>query len=148
VTRPRGAARRTTDPPVLVDTGVLVAVFDRLDKHHEAACAWMARTDAALLTVPAVLCETGFFLPPRLRAALAGIAARGVLQVQGPDAAGHARMAGLFDKYSDCDPDWADLELVWLAEATGVHRIATLDVADFSIYRIQGRKRFEMALLG
>jgi hypothetical protein len=30
---------------------------------------------------------------------------------------------------------------------TGVHRIATLDVAGFSVYRIKGRKRFEMALL-
>jgi hypothetical protein len=38
--------------------------------------------------------------------------------------------------------------LVWLAETCGVNQIATLDVADFSIYRIQGRKRFEMALLG
>lgn len=134
-------------PRVLVDTGVLVALFDRMDKHHAAACGWMASTDAALLTVPAVLCETAFFLPPRLRAELAGLAARGVLRVQGADAAGHARMATLFNKYRDCDPDWADLELVWLAETTGTHQIATLDVADFSLYRIHGRKRFELALL-
>ena len=139
---PKTAAR------VLVDTGVLVAMFDRLDKHHAAACAWMAGNHAALLTGPAVLCETAFFLPPRLRSELAGLAARGVLQVHAPDAAGHARMATLFDKYRDCDPDWADLELVWLAESTGVQHIATLDVADFSVYRIHGRKRFEMALLG
>ena len=35
----------------------------------------------------------------------------------------------------------------WLAEATGIHRIATLDVADFNVYRINGRKRFELELL-
>ena len=39
------------------------------------------------------------------------------------------------------------MELVWLAEATGVSRIATVDVADFSVYRIHGRKRFELELL-
>jgi hypothetical protein len=132
---------------VLVDTGVLVALFNRLDKHHAAAAAWMARTDAALLTVAPVLCEAAFFLPPRLRTALAGLAARGVLQVHAPDAPGYARIAQLFDKYADQDPDWADLELVWLAESSGCPRIATLDVADFSVYRIHGRRRFEMALL-
>jgi hypothetical protein len=31
---------------------------------------------------------------------------------------------------------------VWLAEQSGVHGIATLDVRDFSTYRIQGRSKF------
>ena len=132
---------------MLVDTGILVAVFNRLDPQHAAATAWLARNTAPMLTVDAVLCETAFFLPARLRAALASLAARGVLQVHNPGAAGHARMAELFDKYADQDPDWADLALVWLAETEGVNHIATLDVADFSTYRIHGRKRFEMALL-
>jgi antitoxin VapB len=76
----------------------------------------------------------------RARAALAHLAARGVLQVRDPDASGYGRIARLFEKYADQDPDWADMELVWLAEATGINRIATLDVADFSAYRIHGRK--------
>ena len=42
---------------------------------------------------------------------------------------------------------WADISLVWLAETTGITRIATLDVTDFSVYRIHGRKRFELELL-
>lgn len=132
---------------ILVDTGVLVALFDRLDAHHDRVQAWMANSDATLLTVAPVLSETAFFLPARLRVALAGLAARGVLQVHHPDASGYARMAQLFQKYGDQDPNWADLELVWLAETTGIHRIATLDVGDFSVYRIHGRKRFELELL-
>jgi predicted nucleic acid-binding protein len=70
-----------------------------------------------------------------------------VLQLHHPDADGYARIAQLFEKYADQDPDWADLELVWLAESTGITRIATLDVADFSVYRVRGRRRFELALL-
>ena len=132
---------------VLVDTGVLVAVFNRYDPQHHAAAAWLARNRAPLLTVEAVLSETAFFLPARLRAALAEMASRSVLKVHNPDATGHARMAELFTKYADQDPDWADLALVWLAETAGVNQIATLDVADFSVYRINGRRRFEMALL-
>lgn len=108
----------------------------------------MAKHTAPMLTVAPVLSEAAFFLPARLRAALAGMAARGVFEVHQPDAQGYKRIAQLFEKYSDQDPDWADLELVWLAESTGVHRIATLDVTDFSVYRIHGRKRFELELLG
>jgi predicted nucleic acid-binding protein len=141
------AAGRQVRQSVLVDTGLLVALFDRLDPHHAAAQAWMARHTAPLLTVAPVLSEAAFFLPVRLRAALARMAARGVFELHQPDAAGYARIAQLFEKYSDQDPDWADLELVWLAESTGIHRIATLDVADFSVYRIHGRKRFELELL-
>jgi uncharacterized protein len=140
-------AKKQPHAQVLVDTGVLVALFDRLDAHHEAATAWMRQTDAALLTVAPVLSESAFFLPARLRSVLARLPTQGVLQVHHPDAAGYARIAQLFEKYADQDPDWADMELVWLAEATGVTRIATIDVADFSVYRIQGRKRFELELL-
>ena len=131
---------------MLIDTGVLVALFDRLDAHHDTASRWMARNTAPLLTVAPVLSEAAFFLPSRLRVGLAGLAARGVLQVHHPDAAGYARMVQLFGKYGDQNPDWADVELIWLAESTGIHRIATLDT-DFNTYRINGRKRFELELL-
>ena len=132
---------------MLMDTGVLVALFNRLDIHHTAVSAWMAKTGSTLHTVSPVLSETSFFLPSRLRASLADLAARAVLRVHSPDSTGHARIAQLFEKYADQDPDWADMELIWLAETTGVNCIATLDVTDFSVYRIHGRKRFELALL-
>ena len=146
-TAPRKARRTTASAPILVDTGVLVAMFDRLDSHHEAAAAWMQESESALLTVVPVLTEASFFLPARLRVALADLAASGTLALHHPDAAGYARIAQLFAKYADQSPDWADMELVWLAESTGISRIATLDIADFSVYRIHGRKRFELELL-
>lgn len=107
----------------------------------------MATTLSLLFTVTPVLTKTSFFLPVRLRVALADLAARGVLQLHQPDADGCARIAGLFAKYADHNPDWADIELIWLAETTGITRIATLGVADFSAYRIRGRRRFELELL-
>ena len=144
---PRSTRRTPTRDPILIDTGVLVAMFDRLDAHHEAAAAWMKQNDSALLTVVPVLTEASFFLPARLRVALAGLAADGTLQLHHPDAVGYGRIVHLFEKYADQSADWADMELLWLAEATGNARIATLDVADFSVYRINGRKRFELELL-
>jgi predicted nucleic acid-binding protein len=100
-----------------------------------------------LHTVEAVLTEAAYFLTARMRAVLAELASSGALHLHRPDAAAFARVATLLRKYADQDPDWADVELIWLAESTGIYRIATLDIADFSVYRINGRKRFELELL-
>jgi predicted nucleic acid-binding protein len=132
---------------VIIDTGPLVALSARDDPGHAAAGRWLAGYHGSLHTVEAVLAEAAFFLPPRARSALAELAARGVLRVHHPDADGHGRMAELLRKYADLDPDWADIALVWLAESTGIDRIATLDVADFSALRIHGRRRFRLELL-
>ena len=132
---------------VLLDTGPLVALYARDDGRHAAVAQWMAAFRGELHTVEPVLTEAAYFLPARTRAVLADLAMSGTLQLHRPDAAGYSRIAALLRKYADRDPDWADIALVWLAETTGITRIATLDVADFSVYRIHGRKRFELELL-
>jgi len=132
---------------ILVDTGPLVALFNAGDAMHDAADAWFARCHAQLHTVAPVLTEVAFFIPARQRAALADLVAGGALQVHDPEASGYKRIAALLRKYADLDADWADACLVWAAEFTGIHRIATLDVRDFSVYRIQGRTRFMMETL-
>lgn len=133
---------------VLLDTGVLVALHVRDDRWHAAATRWLAGFAGTLHTVEAVLTEAAHFLPARSRGRIADLAVSGLFTVHPVPAAGYSRIGQLFAKYADQDPDWADMALVWLAETSGAHRIATLDVADFSVYRINGRKRFELALLG
>ncbi len=148
--QPRSAAPvpgSRTAAGVLLDTGVLVALYARDDARHAEATRWMARCRSELHTTAAVLTEAAYFLPARSRPVLADLAALGAYVVHSPDAAAHARIGALLRKYADADPDWADMTLVWLAEASGIRRIATLDVADFSVYRIHGRKRFELELL-
>jgi len=130
--------------PVLVDTGLLFALHAADDPYHTLARQWVARHDGALHTVGSVLAETAWQLPARERAQVAEFVRRGAVRVHAPDVSGYARMAELLGKYADLDPDWADIELVWLAEATGIRRIATLDVADFGVYRIHGRRAFEI----
>ena len=49
--------------------------------------------------------------------------------------------------FADRDPDRAGGALVWPGASLGTARIATLDMAEFSVYRLNGRKRFEMELL-
>lgn len=152
--RSSGAGRRSAAPlatpaagAVLLDTGVLVALYARDDPHHAAAVRWLTEFRGTLHTVEAVLAEAAFFLPARLRVALAELVEGKVIHLHHPDSAGYARLAQLLRKYADKDPDWADVSLIWLAETLGVTQIATVDVTDFSVYRIHGRKRFELELL-
>ena len=133
---------------VLLDTGVLVALNNRDDPLHRRACEWLATVRGQLHSVEPVLAEAAFFLPARTRSGLADLARQGVIRLHYPGSDGLQRMAQLFAKYADADPDWADIALVWLAESTGLRRIATIDLTDFSIYRINGRTRFEFELLG
>ena len=132
---------------MLLDTGVLVALHNFNDPLHSRARAWLAAFRGQLHSVESVLSEAAFFLPARLRAALADLAAAGVIRVHHPDAAGLARIAQLLRKYESLDPDWADASLVWLGEHIGARRIATIDITDFSVYRLHGRTRFELELL-
>lgn len=129
---------------VLVDTGLLAALHIVNDPYHAQALRWIEGFDGKLHTVGSVLAETAWRLSARQRPRVAELARRGIVELHVPDADGYARMAELLAKYADLDPDWADIELLWAAEATGIHRIATLDAADFGVYRIRGRQRFDI----
>ena len=129
---------------VLLDTGVLVALLDGADPRHDAAARWLSGRHADLHTVEAVLTETSFFLPYRQRGALADFVAVSGMRVHHPDPSAYRRIGAILRKYADLKPDWADALLVWVAEQTGIHSIATLDVHDFSAYRIHGRSKFAL----
>jgi predicted nucleic acid-binding protein len=133
---------RGTEGAVLLDTGILVALLDEADPVHGAAMDWVSNTPGRLHTVEPVLTEAAFFLPHRQRAAVADFVLVGKITVHPASAAGFRRIAAILNKYTDLQPDWADAMLVWVAEETGIHRIATLDIRDFSTYRIHGRAKF------
>jgi predicted nucleic acid-binding protein len=75
--------------------------------------------------------------------ALWSLVLREDLLVATPSAAGNERAARLMETYADRPMDLADATLVTLAEERGLSRIFTLD-ADFHIYRLKGRRSFEV----
>ena len=61
----------------------------------------------------------------------------------------HSALATLADwkeKYADLPMDLADASLVWLAQHTGVLAILTIDLKDFSVYRLPNGKALEPVL--
>ncbi|MEK6243393.1 MAG: PIN domain-containing protein [Pseudomonadota bacterium] len=134
----------------LVDTGAIVALFNRGDPHHDAAAAWFRAFRGQLLTTEAVVTETAYVLAASLvhrRAALAWIGrgrAAGLIRVE--PVFDYSMITKILDRYADLPCDYADATLIELAERTGVAAIATIDQRDFSIYRTRGRRRFRILL--
>lgn len=126
---------------LLLDTGPLVALFDQKDKLHPAAKRFFATVDAQFFTTWPVITEVCHFIPYRNHAGLLQAITAGLFLIVGFDD-GVPRITELSIKYSDQEADFADLSLVYAAEQTGIAEIVTVDVADFSVYRISGRKRF------
>jgi predicted nucleic acid-binding protein len=56
----------------------------------------------------------------------------------------YKRMRTLMHKYRDRPMDLADASLVCLAEQQGLRKIFTLDKEDFRIYRLHGRRTFDI----
>jgi uncharacterized protein len=129
---------------ILVDAGFIIALYDPTDKWHLAAAHFLRQFHGQLLSVEPVITEACYFLHTPDKAMLLDHVAKGWLQLTPLDAPAFARMAALVRKYADHPLDMADVALVWLAEATGVHSIVTVDVNDFSTYRINGKSKFDL----
>jgi predicted nucleic acid-binding protein len=138
------APTKTTDLRVLLDTGFLVALYDRHDAAHLAAVQWLRQFQGRFLTVVPVVTEACFFLATEDKSVLLERIAEGWIELAPLDAQACRRVAVILRKYSQLKPDLADACLVWLAETSGIHKIVTVDERDFVTYRIGGRRKFDL----
>ena len=121
-------------PRLLFDTGPLIALINRRDRHHAQAVEFLGGYFGELLTTWPVLTETTHQIPlhfvgPFLKL-MRGERVR-VFELPGA----LPRIAELMARYADRPMDLADASLVWVAEQTRVAGIVTLYRDDFSIYR-------------
>ena len=119
----------------LVDTGPLVAVFDKDDKHHAAAVHWLKLAKKPLVANIAVLTEATHMLSFSVHAQLDFLNwAQGFLEIDRDTTTDLGRITSIMRKYRDRPADFADASLVALAERLKTDRIASTD-SDFDIYR-------------
>jgi len=134
----------------LVDTGAVVALINRADRHHATAVEWFKRFRGQLLSTEAVITEIAYVLaasPSHQRSALLWIErarVAGLLKIE--PVTDYAVLTRIIAQYASLPCDYADASLIALAERTGVTAIATIDQRDFSIYRLRGRRRFRILL--
>ena len=122
----------------LLDTGPLVAWFDRSDQDHQACAGFFQRHQGAFVSTWLVLTEVCHLIPADLAPRFLSWVSLGGLHLAELDGSALEWMATWMREYGDLPMDLADASLLWLAHQSGVHAIATLDRRDFGVYRLPG----------
>lgn len=131
---------------LLLDTGGLVTLLDRSQRDHAAFVEFFERWQGAVVSTEAVLTEASHLLgrvPGGRTVCLDFVLAGGVTLIPSSRATLEGCRA-LVERYADVPMDFADATLVVLAEDLGTNLILTTDRKDFSMYRIGGRRGFEL----
>ncbi len=122
--------------PVLLDTGVIVALLDRSERFHRRCVDAIATLEAPLITCEAVIAESCYLLRKfkgAPEAVMANVSA-GIFQVPFNLTSGAQAVQRLLRRYHDLKIDLADACLIALGEEFVTGDILTLD-RDFLIYR-------------
>jgi uncharacterized protein len=122
--------------PAIVDTGPLVAFFDRSERHHHWVAERVEELEAPLLVCEPVLTETMYLLARYSGAqeVLFDLLQNGALKIAFRIEEHVDELRRLLHKYRDVPMSLADACVVRMAEIHEHHAVFTLD-SDFSVYR-------------
>lgn len=135
--------------PVLVDASAMVALFDARDAahgHYRELLRTLGQDLRLHSTWPCVV-EASHLLRGTAKLALLRWIGHGAVQLFPMDAAELADHAVLMARYSEPprnSMDLADATLYSVAAQTDIRAIMTLDVRDFSRYRLPDGQAFEI----
>ncbi len=127
-------------PVAIVDTGPLVAFFDRAEQHHHWVVAQVKELDPPLLVCEPVLAEAMYLLARFSGAqdALFELLENGALNIAFRVEEHVPALRTLHRKYKDRPMSLADACIVRMTEIYERHAVLTLD-SDFTVYRKNGR---------
>ena len=133
--------------PVLVDTGCIVALLDRSERHHEHCVEVVTQLSAPLVTCDAVIAESCYLLRA-LRGAVDAVlrnVEQGVFRLPFRLDASAGAVRRLLRRYRNVPMDLADGCLVVMADELDTGDILTLD-SDFKVYRWRRSRKFHNLL--
>lgn len=137
-------------PAALVDAGPLVAIFGANQPratHYRALLKRAGNELWSLATTWPCVTEASQLLDVPQRFTLLRWAAAGGIAVFPFRQEDLDEMVALMQRYTESprtEMDFADASLVWLAADSGVTSVMTMDVRDFSRYRLPDGRAFEI----
>lgn len=135
---------------LLIDAGPLVAFFAPDDKHHariDAQIAALAEPGLRLLSTWPCVVEAANLLDPPQRLELLRWIELGGIQVYPFERHHLGKMVDRMRRHPEPgkrEMDLADASLYWLAAETGIAEVLTIDLADFSRYRLPDGRMFSL----
>lgn len=133
--------------PILIDTGVIFALFDQDESAHERCVRALESTHRPLVTCEAVITESCYLLRRRRDAvdALLANLETGFFGIPLQISRAALRIREIMRKYRDTPADFADACLIAMAEQLDTGDILTLD-SDFAHYRWKRTRRFRLLI--
>jgi predicted nucleic acid-binding protein len=133
--------------PVLLDTGVIVALLDRSERYHARCVRVLESLEQPLATCEAVIAESCYLLrgiPGAPETVLANVE-QGIFQIPLQLNRAAASIRAILRKYRDVPADFADACLIHLADELDTGEILTLD-SDFARYRWRRNRAFQLLI--
>ncbi len=131
--------------PVLLDTGVIVALLDRSERHHTRCAEAIEGLERPLVACEAVIAESCYLLrglPGAAEIVLENVE-QGVFQIPFQLSRSVTQVRRILGKYRDLTVDFADACLVQLADELNTGDILTLD-RHFESYRWRRTRPFRL----
>jgi predicted nucleic acid-binding protein len=135
----------------ILDTGPLVALFDKNDHDHAPVLNWFAKKSSAsrLLSTEAVVTETTHMLDFHIGVQTAFLDwVRSTVQIVPVDTAAYEYIAQWMRGYAKVPMDFADATVLWLYGQTPDTEILTLDQRGFGVFRLPGQGRKMPKVIG
>jgi predicted nucleic acid-binding protein len=131
---------------ILIDTGPIVALFEKDDRHHTLCVEILKGIREPLVTTWAVVTECFYLLnfSWEVQDSLWLFIQRGGMEIHPLEKDFLNRCRELMKQYRSLPMDLADATLVALADILEIPKIFTLDHKDFSIYQFKQKKRFTL----
>lgn len=126
------------------DSGFLVALGIESDPRHRAAREFLHNYIGKLLVPEPVITETCFFLSTAGKMRLLDWVRKLPRIVHSVPSFAYPDVGAILTRYANLDLDFTDAAIVWLADKTGCRSILTVDIRDFSAFRLAKGKRFEL----
>ncbi|MEU1734693.1 PIN domain-containing protein [Streptosporangium sp. NPDC020145] len=131
----------------LLDTGPLIAVVDRDDKHHASCVRLLEELEGPLLLPSTILIEAGWtinrHMGPAVHAQFLDLVVE-EFELVDLLPADVRRMAEPVRLYRSARLDPADVSVVAIAERLGITQVATIDRRDFSLIRPRHASAFRL----
>lgn len=120
----------------LIDSGPLIALFDKSDKYHSKVVEFLKTFDGELISSWSVITEVSHMLDFNLQVQLdflkwIEVGGLNIYDISQDEI--HAIRA-MMEKYSDIPMDLADASLMYIANRENIKNIVSID-SDFDIYR-------------
>ncbi|MDX9814591.1 MAG: PIN domain-containing protein [Sulfurimonadaceae bacterium] len=121
---------------VLVDSGPLIALFDKSDRYHLKVLEFLKSFKGSLITSWAVITEVSHMLDFNLKVQIDFLrwCSIGGVEIYNISQDELAQIITMMEKYSDIPMDLADSSLMFIASKEKIKNILSID-SDFDIYR-------------